>query len=83
MGQRLDALAHLVIHVREGELRALPMHRLRDAPRDRAVGRNPDDEGALAGEKSHKHVPPGGDYAGKGHAASGAANPRSASAALA
>ena len=62
--ERLDALLHLVVHVGEGELRALAMHRLGDAPGDRAVGRDADDEGALASEKSHDWSS-GADYAGK------------------
>src|SRR6202049_864498 len=53
MRERLDALFHLVVDVGEGELGSLPVHRLRDAPRNGAFGRNPDDEGAFAGEKSH------------------------------
>jgi hypothetical protein len=48
LGQRLDALLHLVVDVREGELRAFAMHRLGDAPCDRAVGCDADDERALA-----------------------------------
>src|SRR5205085_11242827 len=39
---------------------ALAVHRLGDTPGDRAIGRDPDDEGAFAGEKSHGFIPPGG-----------------------
>jgi len=53
MRQGFDALFHLVVDVGEGEFSALAVHRLRDAPRDRAVSRNAHDEGAFAGEKSH------------------------------
>src|SRR6202140_4047048 len=35
MRERLDAPFHLVVDVGEGELGSLPVHRLRDAPRDR------------------------------------------------
>ena len=35
------------------ELGAFAMHRLRDAAGDRALGREADDQGAFAGEKSH------------------------------
>src|SRR5207237_3821075 len=65
----LDPLLHLVVEVGECELGALAVHRLGDTPGDRAIGRDPDDEGALAGEKSHGFIPPGGDYAGRGAAA--------------
>ena len=47
LGERLDALLHLVVDVGEGELGAFTMHRLRDTPCDRAVGRDADDERAL------------------------------------
>ena len=57
MGERLDALLQLVVDVGEGELRPLAMHRLRDAPGDRAIGGDAHDERALAGEKSHSAVP--------------------------
>src|SRR5437868_14334392 len=58
MGQRLDPLLHLVVDIGEGELSPLAMHRLRDAPGDRAIGRHPYDERALAGQKSHGLEPP-------------------------
>src|SRR4030095_11811850 len=39
--------------ITEGELSAFAMHRLSDAVRDRALGREADDQDAFAGEKSH------------------------------
>src|SRR6185437_13846178 len=54
--QGFDTPFHPVVRVREGELRPLTMHRLCDAPRDRAIGRDANDERALAGEKSHCKV---------------------------
>ena len=65
MRQRLDALFHLVVDVGEGELGALAMHRLRDAPGDRAISGDAYDEGALAGEKSHVVGLRAADYAAK------------------
>ena len=56
-GERLDALAEAVIGVAEGELRALRVHGLGDAPGDRAVGRHANDQGALAREHPHAAIP--------------------------
>ena len=53
LGERLDALLHLVVGVGEGELGAFAMHGLGDAPGDRTICRHAHDEGALAGKKSH------------------------------
>ena len=67
----LEAYRKLLLEKRE-EL----ISRLYERRSQIAVDREPDDEGAFAGEKSHKPVPPGGDYAGKERTVSGAANPR-------
>src|SRR5690606_15189969 len=48
------ALRELVRLIRERELRAFAPHGLRDAPGDRAVARDADDQGALTGEKTQR-----------------------------
>ena len=58
-----EALCHLgdpvleaVVLVGTGELRTLAPHRGGDAECDRALGREPDDQGALAGKKTHVNL---------------------------
>ncbi len=51
-----DAILEAVVLVGAGELRALAVHRRRDAVRDRTLGREPDDQGTLAGKKAHVNL---------------------------
>src|SRR5262249_16690503 len=53
LSQGLHALLHLVVDLSEGQLRALALHSLGDAPRDGTVSRNAYDKGAFTGKKSH------------------------------
>src|SRR5437764_14027793 len=53
----LDPLLHPVVQVGEGEPGALAVQRLGDTPGARALGRDPDDEGAFAGEKYQGFIP--------------------------
>src|SRR5690606_17948450 len=43
----------LVVLVGEGELRAFAVHRIGDAPRDRTLARDADDQRALAVQETH------------------------------
>ena len=52
LGERHDALGH-AFDVREGELRPLAMHCLGDPPGNGTVGGKPDDQRALALQKTH------------------------------
>ena len=51
-----DAVLEPVVLIGEGELGALATHRGGDAVRDRTLGREPDDQGALAGKKTHVNL---------------------------
>ena len=51
-GHRLDAILEALL-IAEGQLGAFTAHGLSDAVRNRALGREADDQGAFAGEKSH------------------------------
>ena len=55
-GHRLDAILEALL-VAEGKLGAFAVHGLSDAVRDRALGREADDQGTFAGQKSHGHAP--------------------------
>src|SRR5690606_6282643 len=54
-GEAAHALGELVGLVRERELGAFALHGLCDAPGDRAIARDADDQGALTGEKTHRY----------------------------
>ena len=51
-----DALLEALVLIGEGELGAFASHRGGDAVRDRTLGREPDDQGTLAGKKSHVNL---------------------------
>ena len=53
-GHLSTRLLELVVLIAERELGAFAAHRLRDAPRDRAIAREPDDDGPFAGEEAHQ-----------------------------
>ncbi len=54
LGGFVDARLELVVDVGERELRAFAMHRVGDAPGDRAVADDARDQCALAVQKSHE-----------------------------
>src|SRR5690606_37623143 len=58
VGHGLDARLELVPLVGERQLGALARHRLCDAPGDRALAREADDQHTLAVQKSHVSSPP-------------------------
>jgi hypothetical protein len=52
-GELAYPIGELVVLVGEGECGTLAMHCLGDAPGDRALARDPDDQDALVGKKGH------------------------------
>jgi hypothetical protein len=54
-GERHDAVGH-ALDVRERQFRALAVHGLGDAPGDGPIRGQPDDQRALAGQKSHCEI---------------------------
>src|ERR1700735_1627728 len=53
IGGFLDAIFQAIVLIREGKLRALTMHRVRNAPGDRALAGDADDQDTLAMQESH------------------------------
>ena len=51
-GERHDPVAH-ALDVGKCQFGAFAMHRLRDAPRDGSIRREPDDQGTLAAQETH------------------------------
>ncbi len=66
LGGILDARLELVVLVGEGEFGALTEHRFGDAAGDRTLAGDTDDQGALAGQKSHRVPPKAARTAAKG-----------------
>ena len=64
LGQRLDAFLELLVDVGERELGAFAMHGLGDAPGDGTIGRDADDQRALAAQEPHVVCPLADDEAG-------------------